>query len=235
MDSRWTYGSPRIQAELREEGVRCSRKRVARLMRQAGIEGCHRQRLIRTTQRAEEAEAVPDLVERNFKVEAPNRLWLADFTYVPTLTGFLYLAVVLDAFSRRVIGWAMASQPTMQLAIEALDMAIWNRRADPGVIHHSDHGSQYTALTYGRRLSEAGLVSSMGSVGDAYDNAMAEAFFATLECELIDRHVWFNREEARRAVFDYIEGFYNPRRRHSALGYFSPAEFERRWQSASAA
>jgi putative transposase len=204
-------------------------------MRQAGIEGCHRRRPIRTTQRAEEAEAVPDLVERNFKVEAPNRLWLADFTYVPTLAGFLYLAVVLDAFSRRVIGWAMGPQPTMQLVIEALDMAIWNRRSDPGVIHHSDHGSQYTALTYGRRLSEAGLVSSMGSVGDAYDNAMAEAFFATLECELIDRHVWFNREEARRAVFDYIEGFYNPRRRHSALGYLSPTEFERRWQNASAA
>lgn len=235
MDSRWTYGSPRIHAELREEGVRCSRKRVARLMRQAGIEGCHRRRQVRTTQRAEDAEPVPDLVERNFKVEAPNRLWLTDFTYVPTLAGFLYLAVVLDAFSRRVIGWAMGPRPTMQLVIEALDMAIWNRRADPGVIHHSDHGSQYTALDYGRRVREAGLVSSMGSVGDAYDNAMAEAFFATLECELIDRHIWFNREEARRAVFDYIEGFYNPRRRHSALGYLSPAEFERRWRSAPAA
>ena len=114
-------------------------------------------------------------------------------------------------------------------------MAIWNRRADPGVIHHSDHGSQYTSLAYGQRLCEAGLVSSMGSIGDAYDNAMAEAFFATLECELIDRHVWVNRGEARRAVFDYIEGFYNPRRRHSALGYLSPAEYERRWRDASAA
>jgi putative transposase len=235
MNSRWTYGSPRIHAELQEEGVRCSRKRVARLMREAGIEGCHRRRAIRTTQRAVEAEAVPDLVERNFHAEAPNRLWLADLTYVPTLAGFLFVAVVLDAFSRRVIGWAMSAQPTMQLVIEALEMAIWNRRADPGVIHHSDHGSQYTSLAYGQRLRETGLVGSMGSVGDAYDNAMAEAFFATLECELIDRHIWINREEARRAVFDYIEGFYNPRRRHSALGYLSPAEYERRWRGASAA
>jgi putative transposase len=234
-DSRWTYGSPRIHAELREEGVRCSRKRVARLMRRAGIEGCHRRRSIRTTERAAEAEAVPDLVQRNFKAKAPNRLWVSDLTYVPTLAGFLFLAVVLDAFSRRVIGWAMGPRPTMQLVIEALEMAIWNRRADSGVIHHSDHGSQYTSLTYGRRLREAGLVSSMGSIGDAYDNAMAEAFFATLECELIDRHVWVNREEARRAIFDYVEGFYNPRRRHSALGYLSPAEYERRWHHASAA
>jgi putative transposase len=234
-DSRWTYGVPRIHAELRDEGVRCSRKRVARLMREAGIEGCHRRRTIRTTQRAAEAEVVPDLVERNFHPEAPNRLWLSDFTYVPTMAGFLFVAVVLDAFSRRVVGWAMATRPTMQLVIEALEMAIWNRKADPGVIHHSDHGSQYTALTYGQRLREAGLVGSMGSVGDAYDNAMAEAFFATLECELIDRHIWVTREEARRAVFDYIEGFYNPRRRHSALGYLSPAEYERRWSGVSAA
>ena len=234
-DSRWTYGSPRIHAELREEGVRCSRKRVARLMREAGIEGCHRRRAIRTTQRAAPAEEVPDLVQRNFNPQTPNRLWTADLTYVPTLAGFLFLAVVLDAFSRRVIGWAMAPRPTMQLVIEALEMAIWNRQADPGVIHHSDHGSQYTSLAYGQRLREAGLVSSMGSVGDAYDNAVTEAFFATLECELIDRHIWIDRAEARRAVFDYVEGFYNPRRRHSALGYLSPAEYERRWRSAPAA
>jgi putative transposase len=168
-DSRWTYGSPRIHAELQEEGVCCSRKRVARLMRQAGIEGCHRRRSIRTTQRAVEAEEVPDLVQRNFRAEAPNRLWLADFTYVPTMAGFLFVAVVLDTFSRRVVGWAMAPRPTMQLVIEALEMAIWNRKADPGVIHHSDHGSQYTSLAYGQRMREAGLVSSMGSVGDAYD------------------------------------------------------------------
>jgi putative transposase len=138
-------------------------------MRQAGIEGCHRRRSIRTTQRAAEAEVVPDLVQRNFKTQAPNRLWVSDLTYVPTLAGFLFLAVVLDVFSRRVIGWAMGSRPTMQLVIEALEMAIWNRQADPGVIHHSDHGSQYTSLAYGQRLREAGLVSSMGSIGDAYD------------------------------------------------------------------
>ena len=235
MHSRWTYGSPRIHAELQEAGVRCSRKRVARLMRKAGIEGCHRRRSIRTTQRVVEAEEVPDLVQRKFNPEAPNRLWVADLTYVPTMAGFLFLAVVLDVFSRRVIGWAMGARPTMQLVIEALDMAIWNRQADPGVIHHSDHGSQYTSLAYGQRMREAGLVSSIGSVGDAYDNAVAEAFFATLECELIDRHIWVNREEARRAIFDYIEGFYNPRRRHSALHYLSPAEYERRWRGASAA
>ena len=233
--SRWTYGSPRIHAELREEGVRCSRKRVARLMRQTGIEGCHRRRSIRTTQRGPEEEPVPDLVHRNFNPEAPNLLWVADLTYVPTLAGFLFLAVVLDAFSRRVIGWSMGPRPTMELVMEALDMAIWNRKAEPGVIHHSDHGSQYTALAYGQRVREAGLVSSMGTVGDCYDNAMAEAFFATLECELIDRHIWVKRAEARHAIFDFIEAFYNPRRRHSSLGYLSPVEYERRWHRASAA
>jgi putative transposase len=235
MDSRWTYGSPRIHAELREQGVRCSVKRVARLMRQAGIQGCHRRRPVRTTQRAAEVAEVPDLVQRDFTASAPNQLWVADYTYVPTLAGFFFLAIVLDVFSRRVIGWAMGSRATYQLVVSALEMAIWNRKADPGVIHHSDHGSQYTALAYGQRLREAGLVPSRGSVGDAYDNAVAEAFFATLECELIDRHVWRNRQEGENAIFDFVEAFYNRRRRHSALGYLSPDEYERRYESGAVA
>jgi putative transposase len=234
-NSRETYGSPRIHAELHEQGVRCSAKRVARLMRQSGIQGCHRRRAVRTTQRADPVDEVADLVQRNFTASAPNRLWAADITYVPTLAGFFFLAVVLDVFSRRVIGWAMGSRATYQLVLSALEMAIWTRKADAGVIHHSDHGSQYTALAYGQRMREAGLVPSRGSVGDAYDNAVVEAFFATLECELIDRHVWRNRQEGERAIFDFVEAFYNRRRRHSTLGYLSPAEFERRYESGAVA
>jgi putative transposase len=227
--SRGTYGAPRIQAELADAHARhCGRKRVARLMRAAGLAGVCRRRGVRTTQRGELEAPAADAVHRAFSASAPNRLWVADITYLPTWQGFLYLAVVLDAFSRKVVGWAMAPHMRAELVLDALEMALWNRQPQPGLIHHSDHGSQYTSLAFGQRCRRAEIVPSRGTVGDCYDNAMAESFFASLECELIDRSRWRTQSEARMAVFDYIEAFYNPRRRHSALTYLSPQEFERR-------
>ena len=229
--SRGTYGAPRIHAELRlDHGVQVARKRVARLMRTAGLVGCHRRRR-GLTRRDPQAAPAPDLVGRAFTATAPNHVWTADITYVPTWSGWLYLAVVLDVYSRRVVGWAMADHLRTELVVNALDMAIWNRRPQPGLVHHSDQGCQYTSLAFGRRLREAGLVASMGSVGDCYDNAVTESFLATLECELLDRTRFATRTQARTAVFDYLEGFYNPRRRHSTLGYLSPADYERRHTS----
>ena len=227
--SRGTYGAPRIWADLRETGVVCSRKRVARLLRLAGLHGCHRRKGPAPTRRTPGACLAPDLVQRNFTATAPDRLWVADITYVPTWAGFLYLAVVLDVHSRRIVGWAMAEHLRSELVIEAVDMAVWRRQPTEGVIHHSDQGSQYASLAFGRRLRETGLVGSMGSRGDCFDNATAESFFATLECELLARQRFPTRSAARLALFDYIEGFYNTHRRHSALGYLSPAAYERRW------
>lgn len=228
--SRGTYGVPRVHAELADEGTRCSRKRVARLIRQAGIEGVHRRRAARTTVRDRDAAPAPDLVERDFRAARPDRLWVADITYVPTWAGFLYVAVVVDACSRMVVGWSMAGHLRTELILDALDMAISRRRPGAGRVHHSDRGTQYTSLAFGRRAREAGISLSMGSTGDAFDDALAESFFASLETELIDRHSWRTRAEARLAVFDYIETFYNPIRRHSSLGQISPAEFERRYR-----
>lgn len=227
--SRGTYGAPRIRAELREAGVACSRKRVARLLRQAGLQGCHRRTGPRIARRKPDTPAAPDLVRREFAAPAPDRLWVADITYVPTWAGFLYLAVVLDVHSRRVVGWAMAEHLRSGLVVEALTMATGRRRPPPGAIHHSDRGSQYASLAFGQRLREAGLAGSMGSRGDCFDNALAESFFATLECELLAGQRFPTRNAARLALFDYIEGFYNTHRRHSALGYLSPAAYERRW------
>jgi len=229
--SRGTYGVPRVHAELADTGTRCSRKRVARLMTAAGLEGVHRRRAIRTTVRDRDAAPAPDLVNRAFSASCPNALWVADITYVPTWAGFLYVAVVVDTFSRAVVGWSMAGHLRTELILDALDMAIARRRPGEGLVHHSDQGTQYTSLAFGRRAREAGITLSMGSVGDCFDNALAESFFASLETELIDRSSWRTRAEARLAVFDYIEAFYNPQRRHSALGYLSPAEFERRYRS----
>ena len=227
--SRGTYGVPRMHAELRQEhGVHCGRKRVARLMRIAQLRGVCRRRHVRTTRRDEQAQVNDDLVQRQFTASRPNTLWVADITYLPTWQGFLYLAVIIDAFSRRVVGWSMASHLRTELVLDALEMALWNRRPGPGLIHHADHGAQYTSLALGRRCREAGISPSMGSIGDCFDNALAESFFASLECELIDRSRWRTRTEARMAVFDYIECFYNPRRRHSGLAYLSPVTFERR-------
>lgn len=229
--SRGTYGVPRVHAELRFEGTRCGRKRVARLMRAEGLEGVHRRRAVRTTVRDRDVAPAPDLVNRTFVATAPDRLWVADITYVPTWAGFLYVAVVVDACSRAVVGWSMAGHLRTELILDALDMAIARRRPAAGLVHHSDRGTQYTSLAFGRRAREAGIALSMGSTGDAYDNAMAESFFASLETELLDRTTFRTRADARLAVFDYIEAFYNRTRRHSALGYLSPAEFERRYRS----
>jgi putative transposase len=226
-DSRGTYGMPRIHAELAADGVRVGKKRVARLMRVGKLEGISRRRKTFTTVRNRDARPAPDLVARKFTATAPDQLWVADITYVPTWAGFLYLAVVLDVWSRRVVGWAMATHLRTELVLDALNMAVEQRRPR-SVIHHSDQGCQYTSIAFGLRCREVGIKPSMGSVGDAYDNALCESFFATLECELIDRRRFRSQAEARLAVFDFIEGFYNPRRRHSALDYDSPVEYERK-------
>ena len=224
--SRGTYGAPRIHAELAAAGIRVGRKRVARLMGAAGVVGVSRRRWIATTTRSNAARPAPDLVQRVFRADGPNRLWVADATYIPTWAGFLFLAIVLDVFSRKVVGWAMATHLRTELMLEALDMALGQRRPE-GVIHHSDQGTQYTSIAFGLRCQAAGVRPSMGSVGDAYDNAMAESFFATLECELLDRQRFATPAEAEPVVFEWIEGWYNPHRRHSSLGYRSPNEFER--------
>jgi putative transposase len=227
-DNREVYGRPRIFAELKEEGERVGEKRVGRLMKQAGIWGVSRRRRgPKTTRRNADARPAADLVERDFSAEGPDQLWVADITYIPTWAGFLYLAVVVDAWSRRVIGWAMATHLRTELVLDAMNMAVYQRRPE-GVIHHSDQGTQYTSIAFGLRCKEVGVRPSMGSVGDAYDNALCESFFASLECELIDRTKFRTQAEAKMAVFDYIEGFYNPRRRHSSLGQISPVNFERR-------
>ena len=201
-DSRETYGAPRIHFELRTLGVRCARKRVTRLMREAGLFGCGgRRRKARTTLRSqtERTPPAPDLVKRNFTPEAPDRLWVADITYVRTWEGWLYLAFVLDAYPRRIVGWAMSNNLRTELVLEAVNMAIYTRRPSPGLIHHSDRGSQYTSVEFGSRLREEGLLPSMGSVADAYDNSMAESFVSTLKRELIHRHSWPSRQMARTA------------------------------------
>jgi putative transposase len=229
--SRGTYGVPRIWADLAEAGHRVSRKRVARLMRADHLAGVHRRRFVRTTIRDEAAAPFPDLVNRNFTAPGPDRLWVADITELPTRSGSCYLASIVDAWSRRVVGWSMASHMRIELVTAALDAAIVHRRPGTELVHHSDHGSQYTSLAFGRRLRESGIAASMGSVGDCYDNALAESFFATLETELTDRSDWASTAEAKAAVFEYIEVFYNRMRRHSSLGNLSPDQFEERYRS----
>ncbi len=227
-----TYGVPRIHAELAAEGVHIGRKRVARLMRAAHLEGVSRRRWCVTTTRDKRARPAPDLVDRKFVAPGPDHLWVADITYIPTHAGFLYLAVVLDAWSRKVVGWAMAGHLKTELVVQALDMAVGQRQPQ-SVVHHSDQGTQYTSIGFGLRCKEAGVRPSMGSVGDAYDNAMCESFFATLECELLARRRFTSHAEARMAVFRFIEGWYNPLRRHSALDYESPAGYEKKHRAAA--
>jgi putative transposase len=223
--SRSTYGVPRVHAELADDGVHVGKKRVARLMKLAGLEGITRRKKYRSM-RDKDAALAPDLVDREFVSTGPNQLWVADITYIPTWTGFLYLSVVLDVWSRRVVGWAMENHLRSELVIDALTMAVGQRQPRT-VIHHSDQGCRYTSIAFGLRCKEAGVRPSMGTVGDAYDNAMCESFFATLECELLDRRRFKNQVEARMAVFDFIEGFYNSHRRHSALDDSSPIDYER--------
>ena len=220
--SRGTYGSPRMHVELQARGVEVGRHQVARVMATEGLRGVCRRKGWRTTVREQQARPAPDLVDRDFSASEPNQLWVADVTYVPTWTGFVFLAVVLDAFSRRIVGWAMATHLRTELVLDALNMALWQRRPDE-VLHHSDQ----------RRLH--GVRPSMGSVGDCYDNAMAESFFATLECELIDRVTMRNPGQAKRELFAFIEGWYNPHRRHSSIDYLSPAGYERRYHESPCA
>ena len=225
--SRAAYGAPRIHAELRTLGERHGRKRIARLMRGAGLIGAsHRRGGPVTTRRDSERRPAPDLVDRNFSASGPNRLWVSDLTFIPTAAGFLYLAVVLDAWSRRIVGWSMTNHLRTELVLNALEMALGQRRP-ANVILYSDQGSQFTSLAFGNRCREAGVRPSTSSVGDAYDNAMCESFFASLECELLARRRFTSQAEARMAVFTYIEGWYNPLRLHSALGYESPTGFEK--------
>ncbi len=232
--SRGTYGSPNIHAELADDhGIRVSRKRVARLMRAAGLKGATLRRYVVTTQADPKAERPVDLVEREFYATAPDRLWVADITYIPTWSGFLYLAMVLDVFSRKVVGWAMDTHLRTELILQALEMAVTQRQPS-GVIHHSDRGCQYTSYAFGKRCREAGVMPSMGSVGDAYDNAMAENFFASLERELLNRRRFKSQAEARMAVFEWIEGWYSPHRRRSSLGYRSPVNYERAHERSAA-
>ncbi len=225
--SREVYGAPNIHAELADEhGIRVGRKRVARLMRAAGLRGATLRRYVVTTQVDSGARPAVDLVDRHFYADGPDRLWVADISFIPTWSGFLYLAMVLDVYSRRVVGWAMETHLRTELILAALNMAITQRRPS-AVIHHSDRGCQYTSYAFGKRCREAGVMPSMGSVGDAYDNAMAESFFASLERELLNRRRFKSQAEAKMAVFEWIEGWYNPRRRHSSLGYRSPVNYER--------
>jgi putative transposase len=201
-------------------------------MRAAALRGVSRRRgFVVTTQRDKVRQPAQDLVQRAFTANGPNKLWVADMTYVPTWAGFIYLAIVLDVWSRRVVGWSIGERMTADLVLAAMNMALGQRKPK-GVIHHSDQGSQYTSLAFGNRCAEMGVRPSMGTVGDAYDNAMAESFFASLECELLQRRSFKSKVEARSALFTYIEGWYNPRRRHSALGYLSPMNFEERHRCA---
>jgi putative transposase len=224
-----TYGAPRIHAELLDEhGVRVGRKRVARLMRELGIAGVSRRgkKRFKTTIPATEAPSAPDLVRREFRPAGPDRLWVADIKYVPTWQGYLFIACVIDAWSRKVVGWSMRDDLKAELVVDALGMALTRRRPKPGLVHHSDRGSQYTSLAFGKTMQDARILPSMGRRGDAFDNAVAESFFATLETELLDRHSFKTRDQARLALFHWIEGFYNSRRRHSTLGQRSPDRFE---------
>ena len=228
--SRQTYGARRVQAELRAQGVVVSQRRVARLMRALGLVGVTRRKRRNTTRRDPQAAVAPDRVKRRFEAAEPNRLWVADITYVPTQEGFVFLAMVLDVFSRKIVGWAMSARQTVELVRSALDLALETRAAQ-GVVFHSDRGSQYTALAFSRRCAQAGIERSMGAAGNCFDNAMAESFFATVECELLQRVPFGSRAEAEQELFVFVEAFYNRKRRHSALGYLSPADFEKAWHS----
>jgi putative transposase len=231
-ESRRTYGSPRIHAELTLGlGLPVNLKRVARLMRQAGIQGLYRRRQRGCTVRDPHAQPSDDLVNRDFTVTEPNRLWLTDITEHPTAEGKLYRAAVMDAYSRLIVGWSIAEHMRTELVTDALGMAIIRRQPDkqPEDTHtvlHSDHGSQYTSWAFGQRLRAAGLLSSMGTVGDCFDNAMMESFWGTLQLELLDTEEWSTRDELAKAIFEWIECWYNPNRRHSSIGMRSPVTFE---------
>ena len=233
--SRGRYGSPRVHAELRARGRRIGRKRVARLMRGMGLAARRRRRFRRTTDSRHAFPIAPNLLERNFTAEAPDRVWLADLTYIWTAQGWLYLAAVLDLYTRRVVGWAMADHLRHELTLAALDMAIVRQRPAPGLVHHADRGVQYAAHGYRARLRRHGMVCSMSRKGDCWDNAPMESFFATLKGELVEAAEYDTRDEARADLFQYIEGFYNRRRLHSGLGYLTPEQKAAAFHSAASA
>jgi len=225
-DSRETYGIPRVHAMLGRRGIRVGRKRVARLMRTAGISGLVKRRKGKTTVRVPGVATRPDLVRREWSPTEPNRLWVADITYCRTWEGWLYLAAVVDCFSRKVVGWSLRQGLEAELVTEAVEMAVARRRPDRGLVHHSDRGSQYVSLAFGERCREAGIDLSMTAGGSPLDNAVVESFFATLKRELVDRYSWPTREDLRVAIFEWIEVFYNRQRLHTTLGNHAPEEFE---------
>ncbi len=225
-ESRQTYGSPRVHAQLRAEGQRCSLNRIARLMKKHHIQARRRKKRRKTTNSQHGYPVAPNLLQRQFQAERPNTKWLSDITYIPTANGWLYLAVVLDLFSRRIVGWAMERHMHASLPVRALKMALTTRQPQPGLLHHSDRGSQYAGSAYQRLVAAYHIQSSMSGIGNCFDNAPVESFFGTLKRELVHFRSYQTRREARLDIFEYIEGFYNTRRRHSALGYLSPLDFE---------
>ena len=233
-DSHCTYGAPRVHAELRRRGKRVGRKRVARLMRRVGLVGRCPRRFRRTTL-SDPTAVAQDLVQRQFRPTAPNQVWCADISYIRTWEGWLYLAVILDAYSRKVVGWALADHMRTELATTALQMALISRRPLPGLVCHSDRGSQYTSSSYGEIVDRHGARQSIGRPGTCWDNAVAESFFATLKKELIYTHVWPTRRSARAAIFSFIEGWYNRSRLHSTLNYSSPVTYEEDYHRLTAA
>lgn len=231
--SRGTYGSPRVHADLRAKGLRVGKKRVERLMREKGIAAQRKRRFRRTTDSNHQSPIAPNVLERDFTQEAPNQAWVTDVTYIFTAEGWLYLAVMIDLFSRRVVGWATSDTNDRGLALEALNQALRARRPHVGLVHHSDRGSPYASEDYRNALRDRGITASMSRTGDCWDNAVAESFFATLKGELVDHERYTTRAAAVASIGDYIERFYNPQRRHSHLGYVSPIEFELRSQTAA--
>jgi len=233
------YGAPRLHAELRlGDGIPVSRKRIARLMREQGIQGVSRRRgRVRTTVADPKAPPAPDLVKRDFSAERPDETWVADITYVPTHEGWLFLAAVMDLYSRKIVGWSMREDLEAPLVVDALSMAIARRKPKPGLVHHSDRGSQYTSIAMGRTLRDSKIMASMGSKGDPWDNAAAESCISTIKNELVKRRTFATRDQARLALFRYIESFYNPLRRHSSLKMLSPNDYEhkRYWENTTAA
>jgi transposase InsO family protein len=227
-ENRGSYGSPRIYLDLKDEGIRCSRKRIARIMREKGLVGRQKRRFKVTTDSDHELPVVPNLVNRDFTVDAPNKVWVSDITYIWTMEGWLYLCIILELFSRMAVGWAMDSRITKELAISALSMAVTHRRPEAGLVFHSDRGVQYASKEFRERIEGFEMVQSMSRKGDCWDNACAESFFATLKTEEVFHHTYRTRAEAMQRIFEYIAVFYNRKRRHSFLDYVSPEEFELR-------
>jgi len=227
-ESHQTYGSPRIRSALRQQGIQCSRKRIARLMRENGIVSKIRKRFKRTTHSSHNRPVAPNLIKRNFTAPVPDKVWTSDITFIRTEQGWLYLAVFLDVYSRRIVGWAMKKRMTDQLVIDALKQASRHRKAPEGLIIHSDRGSQYCSRSFKELLDQQGYRQSMCATGNCYDNAITESFFGTLKTELIFHHKYDTRDEARKSIFKYVEMFYNRTRIHSSLGGLSPDQYEKR-------